>query len=506
MVLGIRTGSVHLSSSPLFGMPMSETPLLHGIVEPELLVATCLRDGSIVYRNDAWKQILGNKENLWGSLIEGDQETAEQNFKEACRGSLVTHALFMASRPNRDIPAPVLLHFIPVSDSSHTTDAGSNFVTITGEMLVEPESWTESQTDRHRMETLGRMTMGITHDFNNLLGGILGHIAIMESEGILESAPPVIAEHINTIEKAAEDGAALINKIQRYIRQEKKAVFEPVELSGLIHDCVVLTKPYWFNEPRRQGIDIDVLFKPTEELRVLGSAAEIRDVLVNLLLNAVQAMPDGGQISITAKSADGNGIITVSDTGTGMTEDVRSRIFEPLFTTKTGRGSGMGLPVALGIIHEHDGSITVTSEWRSGTTFEITLPLIEVPDTGPDRVSARSENRQVSVLVVDDEEMVRKVISRLLINRGHQVFVTSSAGEALDALSDSAFDIIFSDQGMPSMNGREFARIVRSRYGNLPFVLLTGDTDITADPALIDRVISKPFKIEELDSAIQELT
>jgi len=476
------------------------------MIEPDLLVATCRTDGSVNFRNDAWVRILGNDPDLWSRLIEGDKKTAEQNFKEACGGSLVTHALFMAERSDRDLPAPVLLNFIPVSGPDESGDAGSSAVAITGEVLTEPDSWTENQTDRHRMETLGRMTMGITHDFNNLLSGILGHISILESEGYLRDAPPDIADHIVTIQKAADGGAALVNKIQRYIRQEKKAAFEPVDLSVLIRDCVVLTKPYWYNEPRRQGIEIDVTFEVPDKLLVFGSSAELRDVLVNLLLNSVQAMPDGGKISISARSSDDFASIQVCDTGMGMTEDVRSRIFEPLFTTKTGRGSGMGLSVALGIIQEHEGTISVSSEWRAGTQFDLTLPLISAALTSEAVTSTQSVQKSASVLVVDDEEMVLKVVSRLLTLHGHKVKAVSSAIEALDMLSRQTFDIIISDQGMPAMNGRDFAKEVRKQFGEIPFVLLTGDTDITADPKWIHRVISKPFKIEELDTAIYELT
>lgn len=487
-------------------MSESETLPIPGMIEPEVLVATCFADGSVHFRNEAWIRILGSESDLWSRLIEADRKTAEQNFKEACGGTLVTHALLMARQRDHDLPAPVLLNFIPVMSRGGSHDAGSNVVAITGEVLTEPDSWTENQTDRHRMETLGRMTMGITHDFNNLLSGILGHISILESKGLLQDATSEMAEHVATIKKAASGGAALVNKIQRYIRQEKKAAFESVNLSTLIQDCVILTKPYWYNEPRRQGIEINVTYDVPEELRVLGSSPELRDVLVNLLLNAVQAMPEGGQISISARSSEGFASISVRDTGMGMMEEIRSRIFEPLFTTKTGSGSGMGLSVALGIIQEHEGTISVSSEWRKGTRFDITLPLFHEACLREDAKVTRTEQKSVSILVVDDEEMVLKVITTLLNLRGHQVSAVSSAIEALELLDHSTFDIIISDQGMPAMNGRDFAKEVRQRHGEVPFVLLTGDTDISADPRSINRVVSKPFKIEELDTAIHELT
>jgi len=485
---------------------MTESSPLPGMIEPELLVATCRADGQILSRNDAWIRILGEDDGIWDRLTESDQKIAEQNFREACQGSLVTHALFMAIRPDRDLPAPVLLHFIPVTSSSDRTSGGGGLVAITGEILAEPDSWTENQTDRHRMATLGRMTMGITHDFNNLLGGILGHITIMETDGVLARSPAELTEHISTIKKAANDGASLIEKIQRYIRQEKKAAFEPVNIATLIHDCVILTKPYWYNEPRRHGIQIEVQYDAPDHIAVLGSGPELRDVFVNLILNAVQAMPEGGQINISAETDNKNMHISFRDNGTGMTEDVRTRIFEPLFTTKTGRGTGMGLSVALGVIQEHDGSISVTSEWHKGTEFKIVLPLqLDFP-VSVVKENDPAERTSASILLVDDEEMVRNMMSRLLTLRGHQVTSCESAAEALLQLEDKSFDVILSDQGMPGMNGREFAENVRGRFGNIPFVLVTGDTNIDVDTQLISRVVSKPFKIEELDFVIHELT
>jgi len=224
------------------------------MIEPELLVATCTSGDRILFRNDAWKGLFGDDDELWSRLVDGDREIAAHNLKEAMGGSLVTYALFMVTRVDRDAPYPVLLHFITASVPAPDSDEVHRAVTITGEVLAEPISWTESQTDRHRMETLGRMTMGIAHDFNNLLSGILGHVAIMQAENESPDERGSVVEHIQTIEQAANDGAALVNKIQRYIRQEKQAAFAILDLQGLIEDCVVLTKPYWYNEPRCRGI------------------------------------------------------------------------------------------------------------------------------------------------------------------------------------------------------------------------------------------------------------
>jgi len=209
------------------------------MIESELLVATCASDGTILFRNAAWMNVFGSGTDLWENLQLEDRDIARQNFKEASGGSLVTNALFMVDRIDRDIPVPVLLHFIPVADRRKDSLSA---VALSGEVLSEPSSWTESQTQRHRMETLGRMTMGMAHDFNNMLSGILGHIELWRIEGSDNAK-----DHLSMIERAARDGADLISKVQRYIRQEARNTFEHIDLPALIAECISFTKPYCIN-------------------------------------------------------------------------------------------------------------------------------------------------------------------------------------------------------------------------------------------------------------------
>lgn len=473
-------------------------------LEPDLLVATVAADGRPLSRNSAWKQLLGSGDGLWAKLSPGDRELASRNLEEALGGSLVTHALFMVPSRQRDIPTPVLMHFVPVPS---VEDGRIRAVSITGEILSEPTTWTESQTQRHRMETLGRMTMGMAHDFNNLLSGILGHLELWR----LESPPSTEqASHLDTIESAASSGADLISRIQRYIRQEAQSTFEPLHLNGLIEDCIQFTRPYWYNEPRRQGIHIEAVLQKGEIPEIRGTRSELRDVFVNLILNAIHALPDGGRIEVqTYFDKEGIGV-DVSDTGVGMPADIAKRVFEPLFSTKGGDGNGMGLSVAAGTMREHGGSIAVQSTEGKGTRFTLRFPVHREtspteavqPDLGTGSVNLEPR----TVLVVDDEEMVRNVISRLLGVRGHVAVAVSSAHEALDILDSRKWDLLLTDQGMPGMTGRELAHQVRKRNADIPILLLTGDTDIDVNPAEINRVLTKPFRIADVEAVISDLT
>lgn len=473
-------------------------------LEPDLLVATVGTDGSPLSRNGAWIQLFGSGDNLWSRLSPGDQELAARNLEEALGGSLVTHALFMIPSRHRDIPTPVLMHFVPVPDAE---DGRIRAVSLTGEVLSEPTTWTESQTQRHRMETLGRMTMGMAHDFNNLLSGILGHLELWR----LESPPTQEQEvHLDTIGSAASSGADLIARIQRYIRQEAQSAFEPLDMNGLIEDCLQFTRPYWYNEPRRQGIHIDATFEPGDLPQVKGTRSELRDVFVNLILNAIHALPEGGRISLRS-FVDEEGIgVEVADSGTGMPPEVAKRVFEPLFSTKGEAGNGMGLAVAAGTMREHGGSIAVQSTQGEGTVFTLRFPIER--ETQPTEAAQVGESEAPeslgprTILVVDDEDMVRNVITRLLAVRGHEAVAVSSAHEALDRLDERDWDLVLTDQGMPGMTGRELAHQIRKQKPDLPILLLTGDTDIDVNPSEIDRVLTKPFKIDDVQAVISELT
>jgi signal transduction histidine kinase len=478
-------------------------------IEPELLVATAAPSGEFVFCNPAWRHILGPAKTPWMCLSDEDTRRASDGVLKAADGSLMTNQVVQAHTTKRDEPLPVLLHFLPVHTPSESDPHAVKAVTITGEVMAEPASWTVNQTEQHRMESLGRMTMGITHDFNNLLSGLLGHVELLKDEAAEADVSSGFRDSLRTIEQVAEDGGALIRKLQQYIRQDSEVHFEPLDLTALLEDCIALTQPYWYNEPRRQGITID-LEKTFEDVpTTMGSPTELREVFVNLILNAVQAMPQGGTLSFWARPTDEGGVrIQIQDTGIGMSKDVQAHIFEPLFTTKGQEGTGMGLAVSYGIVQEHDGTITVNSTPEVGTTFTLTFPPSAPSDASlPTAVEtpAPAEVNPAHVLVVDDEEMVRTVITKLLNLHGHTVRQAASGPEALDLVASDAPDIVFTDYGMPEMCGAELAKQLRAQAPSLPIVLISGDTETGDAVPFVDAIIDKPFKLDDLESAIQDL-
>jgi len=474
-------------------------------VEPTLLIATFAPSGELRHCNDAWQSVLGPDDAPWAMLPDDDRELATSSVLEAGKGTLVTNQVVNADTPDRDEPLPVLLNFVPVHGDK--TNQHITGVTISGEVMAEPPSWMISQTQRHRMEALGRMTMGVAHDLNNLLSGLIGHIELLKEKAARGAGTAdAIQPSIQTIETTAEDGAALIEKLQRYIREDTQKHFERVDLSALIEDCITITQPYWYNEPRRQGIEIDVERSLDDLPDVMGAASELREVFVNLILNAVQAMPEGGTITFDTYTSEQQAVCArVTDTGIGMSDDIQENIFEPLFTTKGEQGTGMGLAASYGIIQEHGGDIDVSSEPGEGTSFTLTFPPAD--DAEPEREEREpepTENENVRVLVVDDEEMVRSIVTQLLSLNDHEVDRASSGSEALALFEKKHYDIVFTDFGMPEMTGAELARHLRERAPNLPVILLTGYTDTEEAVDDVDDILSKPFKLEELEATIQK--
>ena len=520
-----------------------------------LFVATLSSDGKAAYRDDVWGHVFGEEDDVWARLARQDRHTAALRVAEAASGR-VTNQLFLVGAPGTDQsaprvgappstdggeighgdPLPVFLQFFPVyPPRKRRRGRTASAITVTGEVLALDDETVSAHLQRDRMEALGRMTMGITHDFNNLLSSIIGHTELVHETYTGSVPATILSEYLRAISQAALDGAALIQKIQRYIRREAEVRHEPLDLVSLIEGCLLLTRPYWYNEPRRRGISIDARITAPEGgvPLVMGTAHELREVVVNLILNAVGAMPEGGDLHLDVRCAEEQGaavvVARITDTGTGMPERVLARIFEPLFTTKGDRGSGMGLAVAQGVIRKHSGSISAESEPGEGTTFTITLPAVDAYGGGEvhcgkpydlsheigqapaeDPMSGRgqaAEAHPVRVLIVDDEAAVRSVLARLLRTRGYTVEVADSAAAALALLTEmSPPDVLFTDQCMPEMDGRALARAVRARHEGLPIVLLSGDTDLGIEGEAIDVVLGKPFQLADLDAVIRQLT
>jgi PAS domain S-box-containing protein len=371
--------------------------------------------------------------------------------------------------------------------------------------LEELKAAQQKLVESEKINAIGMIAAGVAHDFNNVLSAILGRAQLMRSQ----LRDPAMQKHADIIEKAAIDGAETVRRVQQIGRQEHTDDFVPVELAEILNDVVDLTLPRWRDLPAREGrpIDLHIDVPHDDALFVSGSPHELREVLINLVHNAVDAMPDGGRIALAARVQGDACQVLVHDTGVGITEEVRARIFDPFFTTKGEKGTGLGLSVSQSIIRRHGGDIDVQSRMQGperGTTFLISLPRIPRPtagaatssaDAGPDPGHAR-------VLVIDDEENIRDILTDMLSSGDHEVVTAADGPEGLDKLEQGRFDLVFTDLGLPGMNGYDVAAAIKRKHPTLPVSLVTG-WGATLDPEKarahgVDLVISKPFRYEQV--------
>ncbi len=357
-----------------------------------------------------------------------------------------------------------------------------------------------------RLAAVGQMAAGVAHDFNNMLASIMVRAELLRQ--VLTN--PEWTAHLEVIERAAHDGARTIRRLQDFTRQESAQDFRPVDLNTAVRDSLEITKSRWKDDAHLSGIPIEIRTKLGAVLPVRGDASEIREVLTNLIVNAVDAMPQGGVLSFATRCLPaGNRVeLTVSDTGTGMTEEVRAQIFDPFFTTKGPGGSGLGLSVSYGIIKRHGGSITVQTGPGAGTTFSVTLPAAAAGDGAVEEAPPDTPG-PLRVLVIDDEEPFRLSLYTALHREGHFVAVAASGEEGLRLFRISRFDVVLTDLGMPGMSGWQVAQAVKRVRPRTPVVVITGWgatlTETDRGRPDVDAVLGKPVTSKALLQALARL-
>ncbi len=235
--------------------------------------------------------------------------------------------------------------------------------------IAEQERIREQFSQMEKLSALGELASGVAHDFNNTLAGILGRAQLI----LRTDDPEKISRGLNIIIKTAEDGAKTVKRIQDFARQRRDHDFEPVSIDQILFDVSEITRPRWKDRAEVSNVQISLDLQIRSKSRVMGDESELREVLVNMVFNAVDAMPDGGQLTLAAEDDNDCVVISVGDTGSGMAPEVKSRIFDPFFTTKGKAGMGLGLAVSFGIIRRHEGSVEVDSEVGVGTRFKIRL-------------------------------------------------------------------------------------------------------------------------------------
>jgi PAS domain S-box-containing protein len=499
--------------------------LYRGVVENSIQGIAIQQDGILCFVNPALARIFGYADPAelvgkhWECLVlPEDRPTLRERAATGLRGEAVPRPRVWQGVRKDGARLWAESGLTPISWQGRP--AILSFVLDVTERIQAEQALRESEEQlrqSQKMEAIGRLAGGIAHDFNNLLTGILGYADILRGDLEHHASRPLVEE----IQKAAERAGLLTNQLLAFSR---KQVVGPqvLDLNALLADLDPLLR-------RLIGEDVQLVTLTEPGLcRVKADAGQLQQVIVNLCVNARDAMPQGGDlvlhtgvVNLAAEEAcagshlTGRGVkLTVSDTGQGMTPEVLAHVFEPFFTTKpVGVGTGLGLAVVYGILKAHGGHIAIESEPGSGTTFRIYLPCVaEVPEpekaagarTGPPRGSE-------TVLVVEDEDLVRALILRVLRQHGYTVLSAAGGEDALllAGRHDGTIPLLVADVVMPGMSGREVAERVTALRPGLKVLYLSGYTD---DAVLRHGVreaevafLQKPFTPDALARKVREV-
>ena len=355
-----------------------------------------------------------------------------------------------------------------------------------------------------KLRALGEMASGVAHDFNNLLAAILGRAQLV----LARLSDPKLRQWVAIIERAALDGAQTVRRLQEFTRIRRDEPLVAVDLNQIVRDALDITQSRWRDEASSRGVSIEVRTSFTDPAAVAGDGAELREALMNLILNAVDAMPDGGTLTLrTSRGADGVHLV-VADTGVGMPESVRSRIFDPFFTTKGPRGTGLGLSMTYGILSRHGATVDVETAEGRGTTFRLTFPSSErlLEAHRPRAIAIPPPVAALACLVVDDDPAVGAVVGDMIEASGHRAVVVEDPAAAIVRFQREPFDVVFTDLAMPGVSGWEVTRAVKSAAPAVPIFMMTGfGVELSDDERQrhgLEAVLVKPLRIDDIVAAL----
>lgn len=344
------------------------------------------------------------------------------------------------------------------------------------------------------MKALGELASGIGHEFNNILIPILGYTQMLKAR----TEDTTSIKYISMIEEGARDGARIVKRIHDFSKNSKKEM-ELVYIDKIIEQSAEITKHKWNSALEEKG-KINVSLNLGAKAFIEGIATEVREIFINIINNAVDAMPDGGSISISSYTEDGYVFVRIDDTGVGMDYEVKSRIFEPFYTTKNTKGNGLGLSIVHSFIVAMKGEIEVSSQIGQGSSFILKFPsILESPIVSNSTPFIKSQ-RNYKIFVIDDNLKVSETVADMLLSVGHDVSFCTDRDDVVKIFNKKDFDCIICDLGMVKYSGIELSRIFKAQKPNVYFILMTGCSEElnSFELSYIDAVIQKPFSIEQI--------
>jgi len=374
------------------------------------------------------------------------------------------------------------------------------------EDITRKKAFSDKIIQSEKLAALGTMAGGVSHDFNNLLMAILGHIQLI----LPRIDDDEIRRRLQNIEKAVYDGSNTVRRLQRFTERERdpKALALTIDIEEAVKDVIELTRPRWKNLMERSGRTIDIQMKLEPNCTAAINPSDLREVLTNILLNAIDAMPQGGIVTFRSQCVGEQVLLEVSDTGIGMTKEITEKIFDPFFTTKGIGNSGLGLSVSWSLIGRYGGDIQVRSKPGKGTAF--TIKLTRADGTKPSFGTKTDEGiSSYRLLLVEDEPEILNLLRDMLRLKGHRVVAMNDGEKALELLDTSHFDLVLTDLGMPVVSGWEIAKRAKAKNPKTPVVMITGwgaqYEDVELASRGVDLMLAKPLSWDKLLSSIEKL-
>lgn len=398
----------------------------------------------------------------------------------------------------------------PAAGAGNPGDGGRALLSDTARLLQSgPEedrtNVREQLLRAEKMRAMGEMASGVFHDFNNILGAIMGRVQLMQ----IKTTDEEIKKSLTQIERIALQGAETVKRLQAFARLRNDEAPKSTDLNPVVEDALEVTRHRWETQAQKRGVNYVVNRRLGKDCVVNGLHSQLVDAVANLIFNAVDAMEMGGQLTLeTTRTGDSCRLI-VSDEGMGMTPQQVKDVFSPFYTTKGPNGTGLGLTVVQDIIQSHNGTVKVQSQPSQGSTFLIELPVyLETAPALPEKAPV-PEKDGLRLLVVDDDHIILDVVSEALEDAGHRVDCFSRGCEAIDAIGRAQYDVVVTDLGMPDVTGWEVARAAKLHQPRLPVVVISGWGAQFGEEQLtdsgVDAMLAKPFHLQALRDTIEKL-
>ena len=379
---------------------------------------------------------------------------------------------------------------------------GAN-IDVTAQKLLEKD-----QIKHQRIKAIGEMSSSIAHDFNNSLQQMSGNLEVIKLQKNLSNKS---VDRLNNISGIIADAASRVDALQKFGDSENDAKkIEQIDFNVLIEESLDQSRPLWKDGMEKKGLRFQIITNFKDIPKFEGHKGVLKSVIHNLIKNSIEAMPEGGDIKITTSSRDKQVFATFSDTGIGMNEKTKTKVFEPFFSTKGFKlGRGLGMSGVYNTVKDFNGDIIVkTSKPNEGTTFEISFPAIHKEEAKETIEPKPKEKGVFNILWVDDDTMITQDICELIELMGHTCTIANSGKTGLTLLHENQYDLVFTDIGMPEMNGWEFIKKVRNDFSkDIKIITVSGwsiDAKVKKEHG-IDVVLQKPFTVEKLENLFSTL-